>query len=105
MNQLRSRVRLRHLALGLALCAVAWAGAACAPTTVTPAATTAPTVAATLTSAPAAAAADMAAIGSDKAYSQDPAPSIAVSPAAGKVRHFMGDPNASVVLVEISDFQ
>ena len=105
MHLIRPGVRLRLIGLGLALCAVAWAGAACAPTTVVPAATTAPTVAATLTSAPAAASADMAAIGSDKAYSQDPAPSVAVSPAAEKVRHFMGDPNATVVLVEISDFQ
>lgn len=101
MHLFRPGIRLRLIGLGLALCTVAWASAACAPTANTPPATTAPTQVSTPT-------ADLTAntaVGSDKAYSQDPGASTAVSPAAGKARHFMGDPKAPVVLVEISDFQ
>jgi hypothetical protein len=46
-----------------------------------------------------------AAVGSDKQWSQDPAPSLSKNPAVANTRHFQGDPNAPVVLVEISDFQ
>lgn len=112
MELSRPGVRLRLIGLALALCTVAGVGAACAPATVTPAATAAATTAPTQTTAPAASATQPtaaqpveAAVISDKEYSQDPAPSAAVSPASSKVRHFMGDANAPVVIVEISDFQ
>jgi|WetSurMetagenome_2_1015567.scaffolds.fasta_scaffold45970_4 hypothetical protein len=112
MNQLRSRAGLRLLALALALCAAALVIAACAPA----APTVAPT--ASVASAPTQAAAPQAtqpaattptaavgAVGADKQWSQDPAPSLSKSPAAANTRHFQGDPNAPVVLIEASDFQ
>ena len=86
MNQLRSRVRLRHLALGLALCAVAWAGAACAPTTVAPAATSAPTSAPLATTT--------APVRSELPVGMD-----------SDGNFYRGDPKAPVKLIEFSDFQ
>jgi hypothetical protein len=46
-----------------------------------------------------------AAVGSDKQWSQDPAPSLSKNPAAANTHHYQGDPNAPVVLIEASDFQ
>ena len=37
--------------------------------------------------------------------SQEPGASLAINPAAADTRHFKGNPNASIVLIEISDFQ
>jgi len=72
-----------------------------APTQAAAPQTVAPTATQPAANAPAAG----AAIGSDKQWSQDPAPSLSKSPAAAKVRHYQGDPNAPVVLIEVSDFQ
>jgi hypothetical protein len=112
MNQLRSRAGLRLLALVLALLAAALVIAACAPAapSVAPTASVAnaPTQAvAAQATQPAATppTAAAVAVGSDTQWSQDPAPSLAKSPAAANTRHFQGDPNAPVVLIETSDFQ
>jgi hypothetical protein len=37
--------------------------------------------------------------------SQEPGPSANLNPAAKFTTHFKGDPNAPVVIIEISDFQ
>jgi len=118
MNQPRSRAGLRLLALALALLAAVLVVAACAPAVpaVAPTASvaSAPTQVSAPTAAPAAQATQPAAnpssavtsaVGSDKQWSQDPAPSVAKNPAAANTRHYQGDPNAPVVMIEASDFQ
>jgi hypothetical protein len=112
MNQLRSRAGLRLMALVLALLAAALVVAACAPATPsvapTASAVSAPTQAAAPQATQPAAApltAAAVAVGSDKQWSQDPAPSLSKNPAAANTRHYQGDPNAPVVLIEASDFQ
>jgi hypothetical protein len=118
MNRPRSRAGLRLLALALALCAAVLVIVACAPAvpSVAPAASvaSAPTQVSASTEAPAVQATQPAAnpssaaasaVGSDKQWSQDPAPSLTKNPAAANTRHYQGDPNAPVVIIEASDFQ
>lgn len=92
-------------ALGLALLLVGALAAACAPT---PSETPAPAAATAAPSEPAAAATASQNGGSraDIAFgSQDAGPSLAKNPAAASTRHYKGNPDAPVVVIEISDFQ
>jgi len=105
------KVLLIGAVLALALVVSAACGAQPAPAAPTQAPTptqaTAPQAVAPQATQPAAnpPTAAASAVGSDKQWSQDPASTVAKSPAATTARHYQGDPNAPVVLVEISDFQ
>jgi hypothetical protein len=112
MKTYRSDNRARLVGLPLLLLIMALVGAACAPTAPAPALP--PASPSAPTAAPAAPATQPAAspsstvtsaVGSDKQWSQDPAPSVAKNPAAANTRHYQGDPNAPVVIIEASDFQ
>jgi hypothetical protein len=107
MNQLRSRTRLRLFASALVLLIVALVGAACG-SKATPAAPTqapAPTQAAAPQATQPAAGQPTVAPAPVQQESQDAGPSLSKNPAAAIARHYQGDPNAPVVLIEISDFQ
>ncbi|MCX6032381.1 MAG: hypothetical protein NT169_24200 [Chloroflexi bacterium] len=100
----RPRVWLRLIGLTLALFVIALIGAACIPATLpAPAATSAPAPA--VAKPPAATAGPTASLAPVQQGSQEAGPSLAKSPAAAKTHHYQGDPNATVVLIEISDFQ
>ncbi len=94
------RLRAQAGLLGLALLTVTLIGAACAPAAPSPGGT--PTQPVT----PAAVGPVRTGAGtSAPQVSQDPGPSAAKSPAAAKTHHYKGDPNAPIVVIEISDFQ
>ncbi len=107
---MRSPLRLLLVGAVLVLAAVVSAACGAKPAPVTPTQAPVPTQAvAPQAVAPQAtqpaANPPTAAVGADKQWSQDPAPSLSKNPAVANTRHFQGDPNAPVVLVEISDFQ
>ena len=102
-HQSLPRAWLRLIGLVLALLVTALIGAACAPATLpAPTATSAPTLVIAQPPATTRPAATLAPISQT---SQEAGPSLAKSPAAAKTHHYQGDPNAPVVLIEISDFQ
>jgi hypothetical protein len=92
------------LALALVVSAACGSQPAPAAPTQAPAQATAPQAVAPQATQPAANP-STAAVGSDKQWSQDAGPSLSKSPAAANTRHFQGDPNAPVVMIEASDFQ
>jgi protein-disulfide isomerase len=100
--------RLRLLGLSLLLLVVAMGGAACAPAAPAKAVPSVSPGAPTQAAVPQATQpAAVSPTGSAPAQqdSQDPAPSLSKSPAAANTRHYQGDPNAPVVMIEASDFQ
>jgi protein-disulfide isomerase len=106
-NPMRSFFRLLLVAAALVLALVV--GAACGSKPAPAAPTQAPVSAqATAPQAVAPQATQPAAnppTASVQQDSQDAGPSLAKNPAAANTRHYQGDPNAPVVLIEISDFQ
>jgi protein-disulfide isomerase len=105
----RPGVRLRSLGLGLTLLVLMAIGAACAAPQPS-SSPSAPTQAGAPTQAAAPQATQPAVVSPTGAApaqqdSQDPGPSLTKSPAAANTRHFQGDPNAPVVVIEVSDFQ
>jgi len=99
-HQPRPRVRPRLIGLALALIAVAWIGAACAPATpALPAATSAPTAAVASPSTP-----TSAPVANPPATSAANLVDVPVGVDADG-NFYRGDPNAPVKLVEFSDFQ
>jgi hypothetical protein len=104
-NSMRSHLKL--LVIGLLLVLVVAVGAACG-SKATPAAPTqapAPTQAAAPQATQPAAGQPTVAPAPVQQESQDAGPSLSKNPAAAIARHYQGDPNAPVVLIEISDFQ
>jgi|GEM_PF-1818764 len=92
----------RSLVLGGLLMLALMVCAACAPASAP--ATQTPTTAPPATQ-PAASQPTVGATSPQQQSSQDPGPSISKSPAAAETRHWKGNPDAPVVLIEISDFQ
>lgn len=102
-----SLVRPRLAALGLVTLLIGLLAAACAPAP-TPANAPAPAVSTSAAPARTTPAAPGQVVGTqaDTALgAQDAGPSLAKSPAAASTRHFKGNPDAPVVVIEISDFQ
>lgn len=106
MRKTQSRARpalacliLLIVALAVTACVAPSAPPATVSVQASPGAATQPAPQATTEAGPAAPA------GTAEPGSQEPGASAALNPAAEFTRHWKGDPNAKVVIVEISDFQ
>jgi protein-disulfide isomerase len=111
-TQSRARPALLGLALLVIGAVVTACGAPSAPAgTPAPATAAAPGAQATAPAAtqpavqPTTATGPAAAAGTAEPGSQEPGASVNLNPAAKFTTHYKGDPNAKVVIIEVSDFQ